>query len=171
MAKQALARSTPSGRFRPLGVLLSFFVALVVADPGLAAAPGAELPAPAKSGLLLYGELRVLPAVLELDEGIRVRFAESVLEAQLFSEYLDLSWATEPRYQDHARAFLRDKYGARPLDAVIALGIAEQDLERIFDTIARSLVESHGGRLVAENNKQGGATFTFTVPYTGPGAA
>ena len=31
-------------------------------------------------------------------------------------------------------------------------------------SIARSLVEAHGGQLWAENNKDGGATFTFTVP-------
>jgi len=31
-------------------------------------------------------------------------------------------------------------------------------------SIARSLIEAHGGRLWAENNKDGGATFTFTVP-------
>jgi len=30
--------------------------------------------------------------------------------------------------------------------------------------IARSLVQSHGGRLRVENNKNGGATFTFTIP-------
>jgi two-component system, LuxR family, sensor kinase FixL len=57
-------------------------------------------------------------------------------------------------------------------------GVAERDLQRIFEpfyttkahglgmglAIARSLVESHGGRLRVENNKNGGATFTFTIP-------
>ena len=57
-------------------------------------------------------------------------------------------------------------------------GIPAADLARIFDpfyttkssglgmglSIARSLVEAHGGQLWAENNKDGGATFTFTVP-------
>lgn len=57
-------------------------------------------------------------------------------------------------------------------------GVAERDLQRIFEpfyttkahglgmglAIARSLVESHGGRLRVENNKNDGATFTFTIP-------
>ena len=57
-------------------------------------------------------------------------------------------------------------------------GIPAADLARIFDpfyttkssglgmglSIARSLIEAHGGQLWAENNKDGGATFTFSVP-------
>jgi signal transduction histidine kinase len=32
--------------------------------------------------------------------------------------------------------------------------------------IARSIVEAHAGRIVAENNDGGGATVWFTVPVT-----
>jgi len=59
-------------------------------------------------------------------------------------------------------------------------GIPVTDLARIFDrfyttkssglgmglSIARSLIETHSGRLWAENNKDGGATFTFTLPVS-----
>ena len=59
-------------------------------------------------------------------------------------------------------------------------GFAEGDRSRIFEpfyttkpqgmgmglAIARSVVEAHGGRLWAENNKEGGARFTFTLPPT-----
>lgn len=57
-------------------------------------------------------------------------------------------------------------------------GIPVADLAHIFDpfyttksaglgmglSIARSLIEAHDGQIWAENNKDGGATFTFTVP-------
>ena len=60
-------------------------------------------------------------------------------------------------------------------------GIGEADLEQVFQafyttkvagmgmglTIARAIVEAHGGRLVARNNPAGGATFAFTLPVRG----
>ena len=57
-------------------------------------------------------------------------------------------------------------------------GIAEDDLERIFDafystkvtglgiglSLCRKLIEAHGGRLGARVRPQGGAIFEFTLP-------
>ncbi len=57
-------------------------------------------------------------------------------------------------------------------------GIDEKDADHIFEplyttkaegigmglAIARTIVDAHGGRLTAENNKDGGATFRFTLP-------
>jgi two-component system sensor kinase FixL len=63
-------------------------------------------------------------------------------------------------------------------------GIDEADLDRIFQAfyttkstglgmglaIARSIVEAHGGRLGIENNAEGGATCSFTLPVSEQGS-
>jgi C4-dicarboxylate-specific signal transduction histidine kinase len=75
---------------------------------------------------------------------------------------------------------------ARPVDAGkmevsvrdSGAGLAEADKTKLFDSfftskahglgmglsICRTIVEAHGGHIVAENNAEGGATFRFTLP-------
>jgi len=78
--------------------------------------------------------------------------------------------ATERNVDGAIRTSVRD-YGA---------GIPEQARERLFEhffttkpkglgmglAIVRSIVESHGGKIVAENAEGGGACFQFTLPAT-----
>ena len=76
--------------------------------------------------------------------------------------------------------------GERELRVQVAdhgLGIAEEDLERIFDafystkvtglgiglSLCRKLIEAHGGRLVARDRAEGGAVFEFTLPLADAG--
>jgi signal transduction histidine kinase len=63
---------------------------------------------------------------------------------------------------------------------VIDNGPGVDDPERIFDTfmttkekgmgmglaVSRSIVEAHGGRLWAENDRNGGATFNVALPLS-----
>ena len=58
------------------------------------------------------------------------------------------------------------------------VGLSADALEQVFETfyttkaggvgvglaISRSIIDAHGGRLVAGSNPEGGATFTFTLP-------
>jgi signal transduction histidine kinase len=83
--------------------------------------------------------------------------------------------ATERNGEGIIRTSVRD-YG---------LGISEEARERVFEhffttkpkglgmglAIVRSIVESHGGTIVAENAEGGGARFQFTLPIGNTSAA
>jgi hypothetical protein len=72
--------------------------------------------------LLLYGEARALPAALDIDEAIRGRFRAADFEVRFFTEYLDLSWTSDPRYLERLRAFLASKYLNRRIDVIMTMG-------------------------------------------------
>jgi C4-dicarboxylate-specific signal transduction histidine kinase len=64
-------------------------------------------------------------------------------------------------------------------------GIPNEHLKCLFDpffttkanglgmglAISQTIITAHGGRISAENNSNGGATFRFTLPATGPEGA
>jgi ABC-type uncharacterized transport system substrate-binding protein len=71
--------------------------------------------------LLLYGEARALPASLDIDDSIRP-LQTTDFGVRFFTEYLDLSWASDPAYLDRLRAFLASKYQNRHIDVIVTMG-------------------------------------------------
>ena len=115
----------PGRRNRRPGVLVAVLVLGLIG-----AAPAGAAPAPApvdesgsqRSVLLLYGEARALPASLDIDDSIRSRLQTAGFEVRFFTEYLDLSWASDPDYLDRLRAFLASKYQNRRIDVIVTVG-------------------------------------------------
>jgi ABC-type uncharacterized transport system substrate-binding protein len=72
--------------------------------------------------LLLYGESRLLPAIVRVEESIRSRLQAFTPVIEFFTEHLDLSWTSSSRYEDQLAAFLRVKYAGRKLDVIVPAG-------------------------------------------------
>lgn len=78
---------------------------------------------PLRRVLVLYSDERLLPANVIADEAIRATFAaESSNRIEFHSEFLDVSRFPGETQQQRERDFLRDKYGERLPDLVIAGG-------------------------------------------------
>jgi C4-dicarboxylate-specific signal transduction histidine kinase/ABC-type uncharacterized transport system substrate-binding protein len=105
---------------RPSALLAGLLLGIIgVASPLPAAG---DEGGPERSVLLLYGEARALPAALDIDEAIRGRFRAADFEVRFFTEYLDLSWTSDPRYLERLRAFLASKYLNRRIDVIMTMG-------------------------------------------------
>ena len=120
---------------------------------------------------------------LELAAGLPVVLADRIQLQQVVLNLI-MNGLDAMRTSDDRRLAIATRVSA---DGVVRVsvsdrgsGIAECELPLVFEpfyttkpqglgmglSIARSLVEAHGGRLWATNNSNGGATFTFTLPLS-----
>jgi PAS domain S-box-containing protein len=127
-------------------------------------------------GIKILPELHDLPGI----RGDRIHLLQVLLNLLLNAfEAMERTPAVERRVRIHAeqkadgmiRVSVRDR----------GTGLRDDELDRIFEpfhtskpeglglglSISRSIIEAHGGRLWAESNPDGGATFHFTLAVAG----
>jgi len=130
-----------------------------------------------------YEAMRKISLQLELDEtiplvaGDRIQIQQVILNLILNSTEALMNMKQESRlimvrtYQQDTRTVMLSVKDNGP-------GIEDKVMPHLFEAfyttkqkglgmglaICRSIVEEHGGRLWAENNSDGGATFYFTIP-------
>jgi hypothetical protein len=123
------------------GSALGAVLATLLLTAGIGADQGAPTARERKTVLVLYGESRVTPGIFRIDETIRSRLATAAPRVELFTEYLDLSWAMGPTYEARVLDYLRAKYEGRRIDVVVpvattALRFAVQHRRDLFSGAA-----------------------------------
>jgi signal transduction histidine kinase len=72
--------------------------------------------------LVLYSNNRLVPGNIEVDHGLRsIMTGPAVPPVQIFSEFLDRPDFGGAAYEDTETTYLREKYSARPPDAIVAV--------------------------------------------------
>ncbi len=103
---------------RPTLIWLLLVAALVLTPVG---AP-ARAAKPAHRVLILYSENRLFPGLEAIDATLDKSLREGLGErAELYDEFLDLESAHSLRYPDDLAEYLRRKYGAVRIDAIVAV--------------------------------------------------
>ncbi|HUJ89281.1 MAG TPA: hypothetical protein VLX12_03735, partial [Syntrophorhabdales bacterium] len=104
-------------------ILLVLAVPLFLSSAGLASSPKES-----KRVLILYSEDKAHPAHELTDQGIRAVFRSNTLfDVQLYTEYLDLARFSGPGYIRAVTDYLRRKYAASEIDAIISVYPAALD--------------------------------------------
>lgn len=116
--------------------------------------------------LLIYGLGGLLERVLVnvLENGCKYAGAKATfgIGARLHGEELEIQiWDDGPGLPPGKEQMIFEKFARGDSESAIpgvGLGLA----------ICRAIIEAHGGRIRAENRPQGGARFSFTLPYKVP---
>lgn len=124
---------------------------------------------------------------VELPEHVIMAPMDARLISQVLINLLENADKHTPLDEEIKIVIKEEKHEAVITIADRGCGISEQDLPRIFQmfyttykkspdskrgvglglAICQSIVEAHGGRITAENQEGGGASFTFTLPMGG----
>ncbi len=124
---------------------------------------------------------------LELEDGLRPVLGDRVhLQGVLLNLLLNALDAVANMAPERRRSLVRTQLKDRQIEVLVqdaGCGIAPDSVSRVFEpfyttkdqgmgmglSIARSIVEAHGGRISAENNAGTGATLRLWLPvHTGP---
>jgi signal transduction histidine kinase len=118
----------------------------------------------------------------ELDSGLPPAYGDAAqMQQVLLNLIVNAMDALEGTLPSLCKVIVRTHTGGEGVEVEVSdfgCGIAEDRLPRLFDaffttraegmglglSIARSINRAHRGRIVAENNPEGGATFRFSIP-------